>query len=178
RAGVLEVPVTAGKRCTAIRRAFVPADRLRAATDALAARLGKIVVGDPRRDDVRMGPLVTRAQQEAALQGIRRIGAEVAFISGSIDPPDLDGIDREKSAFLAPTLLRVADSATAHAVHETEVFGPVASILAYRDADDAFRLVARGGGSLVASIYGEDRDFLTKAVGELASLHGRLLVVD
>jgi 3,4-dehydroadipyl-CoA semialdehyde dehydrogenase len=90
----------------------------------------------------------------------------------------LDGVDAAKSAFVAPTLLSAKDPASAQAVHDTEVFGPAATILAYRDAGEAFTLVARGGGSLVASLYGEDRDFLTRALTELGSFHGRLLVVD
>jgi 3,4-dehydroadipyl-CoA semialdehyde dehydrogenase len=173
-----EMTVKAGQKCTAIRRVFVPAEHADAATEALAARLTKVAVGDPRRDDVRMGPVVTRAQQDAALQGIRRIAAEASFVTGGADAPALDGIDAAKSAFVAPTLMRAKDSAQASAVHDTEVFGPAATILTYRDAAEAFRLVGRGGGSLVASVFGADRDFLARAVGELASLHGRLLMVD
>jgi 3,4-dehydroadipyl-CoA semialdehyde dehydrogenase len=175
---VREMTVKAGQKCTAIRRVFVPSARVDAVTEALAARLAKVAVGDPRHEDVRMGPVVTRTQQDAALQAIRRIAAEASFICGGPDAPVLDGIDPHKSSFVAPTLLKVDDPARAQAVHDTEVFGPAASILGYRDENDAFRLVARGGGSLVASIYGEDRDFLVKAAGELGSAHGRLLVVD
>jgi len=175
---VREMTVKAGQKCTAIRRAFVPADRVDAVTEALAARLAKTTVGDPRRDETRMGPVVTRSQQAAALQGIRRLAGEGTFARGGAEPPAIDGIDPQKSAFVAPTLLKVSDPASARAVHDTEVFGPAASVLGYRDADDAFRLVARGGGSLVASIYGDDRDFLARAVHELGAAHGRLLLID
>jgi len=175
---VREMTVKAGQKCTAIRRAVVPAARAGEVTAALAARLAKVVVGDPRREEVRMGPVVTRAQQAAALQGIRQIAREAAVVCGGADAPALEGIDPEKSSFVAPTLLKVEDSAGASAVHETEVFGPAATVLAYRDAEDAFRLIARGGGSLVASVFGDDRDFLSRAVSELGSSHGRLLVVD
>jgi len=75
-------------------------------------------------------------------------------------------------------LLRVKDPATAKAVHEVEVFGPAATIVAYRDEADATALVARGGGSLVASVYGDDRDFLLRIVSEIAPSHGRILAVD
>src|SRR5712691_6447373 len=175
---VREMTVKAGQKCTAIRRVFVPAARADAVTEALAARLAKVVVGDPRREDVRMGPVVTHAQQAAALKGISRLAEEASFICGGPQAPALDGIDPEKSSFVAPTLLKAKDSAQAQAVHDTEVFGPAATILAYRDEDDAFRLVARGGGSLVASVYGDDREFLSRVVAELGSFHGRLLVVD
>src|SRR5262245_52171474 len=175
---VREMTVKAGQKCTAIRRAFVPADRVDAVTEALAARLAKTTVGDPRRDETRMGPVVTRSQQAAALQGIRRLAGEGSFAHGGVEAPSIDGVDPKKSAFLAATVLKVADPASARAVHDTEVFGPAASVLGYRDADDAFRLVARGGGSLVASIYGDDRDFLARAVHELGAAHGRLLLVE
>ncbi|MBI4274254.1 MAG: 3,4-dehydroadipyl-CoA semialdehyde dehydrogenase [Rhizobiales bacterium] len=175
---VREMTAKAGQKCTAIRRIFVPAGRMDDATEALKARLAKVVVGDPRREDVRMGPLVTRAQQTVALDGIGRLAGEASIVSGNAKAPALEGIDPEKSSFVAPTLLRVKDTTTARAVHDTEVFGPVATIIPYRDEKDAFALIARGGGSLVASIYGDDRVFLARAVGELGSMHGRLLVVE
>jgi len=175
---VREMTVKAGQKCTAIRRVFVPAARAEQTTQALAARLSKVVVGDPRREEVRMGPVVTRAQQQATLDAIRVIAREATFVCGAADAPAVSGVDPARSCFVAPTLLRIEDPAQANAVHDTEVFGPAASILVYHDADEAFRLIARGGGSLVASVYGDDGDFLGRAVNELAGFHGRLLVVD
>jgi 3,4-dehydroadipyl-CoA semialdehyde dehydrogenase len=175
---VREMTVKAGQKCTAIRRVFVPAERGNVVTEALAARLGNIVVGDPRREDVRMGPLVTRAQQVAALEGIARLAREASFVSGGAKAPALDGIDPEKSSFVAPTLMKAQNAGAASAVHDTEVFGPAATIVAYRDEAEAFALVARGGGSLVASVYGDDLAFLARAVGALGASHGRLLMVD
>ena len=172
-----EMTIKAGQKCTAIRRVFVPAQQASAVTEALAARLGKTTVGDPRDEKTRMGPLVTRAQQAAALDGIRRLESEADFVTGSLNPPKLAGIDEDKSAFLAPTLLKVENGA-GQAVHDTEVFGPCATIVSYKDEADAFALVARGGGSLVASVFGEDRDFLARAVSELGASHGRILAVE
>jgi 3,4-dehydroadipyl-CoA semialdehyde dehydrogenase len=175
---VREMTVKAGQKCTAIRRIFVPADRADAVAEALSARLKGTKVGDPRQDDVRMGPVVTKAQQAAAFDGIRKLAGEAAIVCGGAEPPALDGIDRETSAFVAPTLLRVKDAGSAQAVHEVEVFGPAATIVPYRDEADASTLVARGGGSLVASVYGEDPDFLARMVGEIGPSHGRLLMID
>jgi 3,4-dehydroadipyl-CoA semialdehyde dehydrogenase len=121
---------------------------------------------------------VTRAQQAAAFEGIRRLASEAAIVCGGAEAPALDGIDKNKSAFVAPTLLKLKDVGTAQAVHEVEVFGPAATIVPYRDEQDAAALIARGGGSLVASVYGEDRDFLAGIVSEIAPSHGRVLVVD
>ena len=174
---VREMTVKAGQKCTAIRRAFVPAGRAAAATEAIAARLAKTVVGDPRREDVRMGPVVTRTQQAAALQGIAALAREAKVICGGASAPSLEGIDPAKSAFVAPTLLQ-AENAGAAGPHEIEVFGPAATVIPYKDEQDAFALAARGGGSLVASVYSDDRAFLARAVAELGSGHGRVLAVD
>jgi 3,4-dehydroadipyl-CoA semialdehyde dehydrogenase len=173
-----EMTVKAGQKCTAIRRIFVPADKADAVADALAAKLKSTKVGDPRQDDTRMGPVVTRGQQAAAFDGIRRLAGEATVVCGGAEAPELDGIDKSKSAFVAPTLLKAKDPASARAVHEVEVFGPAATIVAYRDEQDACALIARGGGSLVASIYGEDKDLLARIVGEIGPGHGRILAVD
>jgi 3,4-dehydroadipyl-CoA semialdehyde dehydrogenase len=175
---VREMTVKAGQKCTAIRRIFVPAQNADAIAEAIAAKLKGTTVGDPRREDVRMGPLVTRAQRAAATEGIRRLAGEAAFVCGGTEPPALDGIDAAKSAFLAPTLLRVREAGTARAVHEVEVFGPAATLVPYRDEKDASALVARGGGSLVASVYGADAEWLARMVDDIAPGHGRILVVD
>jgi 3,4-dehydroadipyl-CoA semialdehyde dehydrogenase len=173
-----EMTVKAGQKCTAIRRVFVLAGMADAVTDALAAKLKGTKVGDPREESTRMGPVVTKGQQAAAFDGIRRLAAEAAVVCGGPDAPALDGIDQAKSAFVAPTLLRAKDAAGARAVHEVEVFGPAATVIPYRDERDASALIARGGGSLVASVYGEDKDFLARIVSEIGPSHGRILAVD
>src|SRR2546427_2238748 len=175
---VREMTVKAGQKCTAIRRIFVPAGKADAVADALAEKLKGTKIGDPRQADTRMGPLVTRGQQAAAFDGIRRLATEAAIVCGGTDAPTLDGIDKNRSAFVAPTLLKLKDAGSAQAVHEVEVFGPAATIVPYRDEPDAAGLIARGGGSLVASVYGEDTDFLVRIVSEIAPSHGRILAVD
>jgi hypothetical protein len=125
-----------------------------------------------------MGSVVTRAQQAAAFDGIRQLMGEAAAVCGGFEPPAIDGVDPDKSAFVAPTLLRTDDATEAEAVHEVEVFGPAATVVPYRDEQEAAVLVRRGGGSLVASIYGEDRNFLARMAREIGPSHGRLLLVD
>ncbi|MGA7490747.1 MAG: 3,4-dehydroadipyl-CoA semialdehyde dehydrogenase [Xanthobacteraceae bacterium] len=175
---VREMTVKAGQKCTAIRRVFAQPQVAGAVADALAAKLKGTKVGDPRAADTRMGPVVTRAQQAAAFEGIRRLASEAAIVCGGAEPPALDGIDAGRSAFVAPTLLRLNDAGTATAVHEVEVFGPAATVVPYRDEADAVALIARGGGSLVASVYGDDADFLARIVSAIGPGHGRLLMVD
>jgi 3,4-dehydroadipyl-CoA semialdehyde dehydrogenase len=175
---VREMTVKAGQKCTAIRRIFVPAESADAVAQALASKLKATKVGDPRQEDTRMGPLVTRAQQSAAFDGISRLSAEAAVLCGGAEAPALDGIDPQKSAFVGPTLMRLNEPTSARAVHEVEVFGPAATIVSYRNTKEAAELVARGGGSLVASLYGEDVDALASLVAEIAPGHGRLLVIE
>src|SRR5262249_5050732 len=159
-------------------RIFVSADAADAVTDALAEKLKATRVGDPRAAETRMGPVVTPGQQAAAFDGIARLAAEASVITGGAEAPALVGIDASKSAFVARTLLRVKNAASAKAVHAVEVFGPAATVVPYRDEAEAAALVARGGGSLVASVYGEDRDFLMRMVSEIGPSHGRILAVD
>ena len=173
-----EMTVKAGQKCTAIRRIFVPADKADAIAEALAAKLKTTKVGDPRNADTRMGPLVNQAQQTAAFDGIRRLAAEAKAITGGADPPAIEGIDASKAAFVAPTLMKVDDAGGAEAVHEVEVFGPAATVVPYRNEANAATLIARGGGSLVASVYGEDLAWLARIAGEIGPGHGRLLMVD
>jgi 3,4-dehydroadipyl-CoA semialdehyde dehydrogenase len=174
---VREMTVKAGQKCTAIRRIFVPTEQAGPVTDALADKLKAVKVGDPRDADTRMGPLVTRAQQKAALEGVQRLATEASIVCGG-DAPQLAGIDAQQSAFVAPTLMRAKDAATAKAVHEVEIFGPAATVVGYGNLEDACALIARGGGSLVASIYGEDKNFLMRMIAEIGPGHGRILAVD
>ncbi|MEA2977308.1 MAG: 3,4-dehydroadipyl-CoA semialdehyde dehydrogenase [Alphaproteobacteria bacterium] len=175
---IREMTVKAGQKCTAIRRVFVPAGQADAVSETLKSKLAAIVVGDPRREDVRMGPVVSRGQQAAAFEGIRRLAGETSVVYGGAETPKLDGIDPAKSAFISPTLLRAKEGSTAQAVHEVEIFGPAATIVPYRNEEEASSLIARGGGSLVASIFGEDKAALARLVGAIAPSHGRVLAVD
>jgi len=172
-----EMTVKAGQKCTAIRRVFVPTERADAVAEALVARLTKTTLGDPRNEATRMGPVITRGQQAAAFDGILKIAREAQVLTGGATAPAIDGIDPDKSAFVAPTLMCAPD-ANGSAVHDTEVFGPSATIIPYKDEAQAFALVARGGGSLVASVFGDDRAFFARAVAELGPSHGRLLMVE
>ena len=171
---VKEMTVKAGQKCTAIRRAMVPAAHLDAAAEALEAALGEVAVGDPRLESTDMGALVGLAQRD-------EVAASVAALLQAADPVvdscDLSGVDPVAGAFMAPTLLRARD-ARADAIHTTEAFGPVAMLVPYRTLDEAVELVAAGGGSLVASLYGGDRDEIASLTLGIASHHGRVLAVD
>lgn len=170
-----EMTIKAGQKCTAIRRIFVPQSQLESVQQALVAKLSKTVAGDPAREGVNYGPLVSAAQKEAAIAGVESLLQEAEMLYEG----DQTTVDGESSGFyFTQKLLLCRDPLAAHRVHETEVFGPVATLMPYENAQQLFDLVRRGGGSLVSSLFTNDDAFAEEAVLELASSHGRLLVVD
>jgi oxepin-CoA hydrolase/3-oxo-5,6-dehydrosuberyl-CoA semialdehyde dehydrogenase len=175
---VREMTVKAGQKCTAIRRAIVPAASVDAVVEALRAALGRVVVGDPRREDVKMGPVASLAQRREVREQLARLEREAQVVVGGSSLPQLAGADGEKGAFFAPTLLLCRDADAATAVHEVEAFGPVCTIVPYRDTAHAVALARRGGGSLVSSVFTADDEVASKLVLGLAPWHGRILVVN
>ncbi|WP_088320082.1 phenylacetic acid degradation bifunctional protein PaaZ [Kineosporia sp. R_H_3] len=174
---VAELTCKAGQRCTAIRRVLVPQDLVGPVCDALVDRLRQVVVGAPGADGVTMGALAGPDQRAAVLDGIERLRVAGPVLTGG-GPPELAvGADPRRGAFVAPTLLR-ADDAQAAAPHEVEAFGPVATVVGYRDVPHAVELLARGGGSLVASLVSADDAVVRAVVLGAAAHHGRVLVLD
>ncbi len=172
-----EMTQKSGQKCTANRRIFVPKDMIDRVEEDLSARLGDVKVGDPARKEVNMGPLATAQQRRDFREGVAKLeasGARIVF--GSATECDPLGADAEKGFFVGPVLLRADAPASADAVHELEVFGPCATLMPYEDADEAVALVARGGGGLVASVYGDDRKLLPKLILGVAPYHGRVLL--
>ncbi|HEX6836441.1 MAG TPA: 3,4-dehydroadipyl-CoA semialdehyde dehydrogenase [Polyangia bacterium] len=168
----------AGQKCTAIRRVVVPEEMLEAVREDLVERLGAIKVGDPSREDVGMGPVATKKQQEDVRAGIARLREEAdSVFGGDGSVAEAAGVPKDKGFFVSPVLLQVRDGKSARRVHEFEVFGPVSSIIAYSgEAKDAVAIVARGGGGLVSSVYSDDRAFLGDMAFGLAPYHGRLFL--
>jgi oxepin-CoA hydrolase/3-oxo-5,6-dehydrosuberyl-CoA semialdehyde dehydrogenase len=165
-----------GQKCTAVRRIFIPEARLKEVEEELAARLSAVKIGNPALKEVGMGPVATAAQLEDVKAGIARLREEAEVVSG--DPhvkPQAIGVEGGKGYFISPVLLRVRDSANARAVHNHEVFGPVATILPYGgSAEEVSQLVRRGGGGLVASVYSDDRAFTESMFEGIAAFSGRL----
>ena len=181
---VVELTTKAGQKCTAIRRAIVPTSSVDAVVEAVGARLTeRTVLGDPRAEGVTMGPLASTAQRDEVLRQVARLtaaGGEIVL--GSTDSPEVTRADGSRGpapegAFVAPLLLRFADAAQ-DAVHETEAFGPVSSLLTYDTVDEASDLIARGGGSLVTSVATHDPAFAVALVSRAAAYNGRILLLD
>lgn len=172
-----EMTTKAGQKCTAIRKALVPAAHADAVVQAIKAALAKVVVGDPRLEQVRMGPLAALAQRREVLARLAELRQEAQLVSGD-GALDLAGADWEKGAFLAPSLLFCREPKQAKAVHTVEAFGPVCTVVPYDSTAEAIAFARRGEGSLVASVFTADNAIATDLVLGLAPLHGRLLVVN
>jgi 3,4-dehydroadipyl-CoA semialdehyde dehydrogenase len=169
-----DITQKAGQKCTAIRRVLVPDALASRVAEECAAALDAIVVGDPAVEGVRMGPLATRAQLEHVRDGIARLRATATILAGEAAVSPL-GVPAGRGFFVRPTLLRA--DATDVAVHQREVFGPVATVLGYSgQSHEAADIVARAQGGLVASIYSDDADFVHALAMELAPYHGRLFL--
>ena len=169
-----EMTIKSGQKCTAIRRIFVPADLFDAAAQAIGARLAKTTVGDPRNEAVRMGAVVSRAQKQHVIDGVAALKTAAGVLYDGSSAPLIDA--DASSCCVTPTLLGARD-ASADVLHDVEVFGPVATLMAYTDLSHAHQMIRRGQGSLVASVYGEDPAALAQAAIELAPSHGRVHVL-
>jgi oxepin-CoA hydrolase / 3-oxo-5,6-dehydrosuberyl-CoA semialdehyde dehydrogenase len=173
-----EMTVKAGQKCTAIRRVMVPRQHAASAAAAIATRLAGVAIGDPRRDDVRMGPLASTAQRAAVRAAIAELCEETEIVAGDPERVAPLGADPVSGAFMGPVLLACANPLAATRVHAVEPFGPVATLMPYDALDDAVTLVAMGEGSLVASVFTHDDVVADHLVFGLAPWNGRVLVID
>ncbi len=170
---VTEMTTKAGQKCTAIRRAIVPAEQADALVEAVRDRIAtKVVVGDPREEGVTMGSLASVEQRDEVLRQVAKLvegGGRIVLGEGQTPGED--------TAFLSPILLRFDDPEAAR-VHDTEAFGPVSSVITYSSPEQAAALVVRGGGSLVTSVASADPAFVAGLTRSVASANGRMLVLD
>jgi 3,4-dehydroadipyl-CoA semialdehyde dehydrogenase len=175
---VREMTLKAGQKCTTIRRVLVPRPQLRAFGDAVSSRLSSMKVGNPRNPEAKVGPVVNKAQQSSCLEGLAKLKEECAVLFGgdkNFQPLDADP---QKSAFVQPALLSCKDGLEAKYVHDVEVFGPVATLVAYDRLEDLVAITRRGLGSLVASVFSNDASFTRETILGIGDLHGRVLAVN
>ncbi len=169
-----EMTTKAGQKCTAIRRIIAPENHVQAVIEALSARLSKTVIGDPKLETTRMGALVSNGQKRDVLEKVAIIGQEAERVYGNPNDFSVDGADAEKGAFLPPMLFYCANPDAARRVHDTEAFGPVSTVMGYRDIDHAIELVNKGQGSLVASVITHDPKVARDVAMGAGAYHGRL----
>ncbi len=175
---VREMTVKAGQKCTAIRRTIVPASLMDATQEAITARLAKITVGDPRLESVRMGALASQSQLASVRDQVAKLRKVATLVFGDPQSVTLQGEGLDKGAFISPILLRTDDPWAAEAVHELEAFGPVSTLMPYRDLDDAIALANHGKGSLVASAFTYDSQVARQLVLGSGAFHGRMVLLN
>ena len=177
---VRDISQKAGQKCTAIRRVFVPRERLDDVRERLVERLAELKVGDPSREDVNLGPVATKKQRDDVLAGLDRlVRAGAKAVVGGKAPASLLGVEAGKGFFVAATLLECASADAVSDVHAHEVFGPSTTLLPYEPSEGVGKLAAivrRGGGGLVASLYSDDKAFTRELVLAIASAHGRIVI--
>ena len=174
---VTEMTVKAGQKCTAIRRAFVPAGVAGQVAEAVRDRLAAVVVGNPAADGVRMGALASLEQREEVRRSVKTLLTAGRLVFGDPDHVEVVEASAERGAFIAPLLLSSDDPGRPEP-HQVEAFGPVSTIIGYQDPADVIELAARGRGSMVGSVVTADAEFAREVVLGLAPWHGRLLVLD
>ena len=173
-----EITVKTGQKCTAVRRILVPEDKVEAVQEALIGRLAKTVIGDPQQEGVRMGALASPMQVGRVKENVELLMQSQDVVYGDMNSFEVQGADRSKGAFFSPILFRNDDPFNKTDVHTIEAFGPISSILPYKNLDDAIELAAMGKGSLVSSIVtADDKIGREYAVGA-AYMHGRILVLN
>jgi oxepin-CoA hydrolase/3-oxo-5,6-dehydrosuberyl-CoA semialdehyde dehydrogenase len=173
-----EMTGKAGQKCTAIRRVIVPEQYVDAVGERLRARLGKIVVGNPKVEGVRMGALASMDQHRDVSERVEMLarGNEVLF--SARDGFNPVGDNCASGAFFSPTLILCRNGMDNDAVHDVEAFGPVSTMMTYRDIDEALHLAARGKGSLVTTLVTKDPAIAAHAVPVAAASHGRVHILD
>ncbi len=175
---VREMTLKAGQKCTTIRRVLVPRRQLKAFGDAVTTRLSAMKVGNPRNPDVKVGPVVNKAQQSSCLEGLAKLKEECEVLFGGDKNFQAIDADPRKSAFVQPALLSCKNGLNAKYVHDVEVFGPVATLVAYDGLEDLIAITRRGLGSLVASVFSSDASFTRDTILGIGDLHGRILAVN
>ncbi|MFD1795475.1 phenylacetic acid degradation bifunctional protein PaaZ [Paracoccus aurantiacus] len=170
-----EMTTKAGQKCTAIRRAIVPADYVDAVIKALGDRLAKNVAGDPAVEGTRMGPLASLDQRDEVRDRIADLKGSSRIVLGDPDDVRVASGDAKKGAFINPVVLLADDPAQA-AANDVEAFGPVVTLMPYADIDEAVALTHRGKGSLVASVFTDSKDVAEEMVIGMAPMHGRVLI--
>jgi oxepin-CoA hydrolase/3-oxo-5,6-dehydrosuberyl-CoA semialdehyde dehydrogenase len=173
-----EMTLKAGQRCTGVRRIFVPEDKMEDMSKALSAALAQTVIGDPLNEKVRMGSLAGESQLKEVKAQTQKLLAVSQLIYGSMDSVELVDADMHKGAFMSPILMLNTNPFATKEVHELEAFGPVSTLMPYKNMEDAIALSKLGKGSLVSTIvtanYKEAKQYVLGA----ASYHGRILVLN
>ena len=175
---VKEITIKAGQKCTAVRRIIVPEDFIEAVQKGISERLSSTIIGDPSVEGVRMGALATKTQVARVRASVEKLMASQEIVYGDLDRFDVVGANKNSGAFFPPILFLNSDPFNKTACHEIEAFGPVSTLMPYKNLDDAITIANMGKGSLVSSIVTPNNKEAVDYVLGAASMHGRILVLN
>jgi oxepin-CoA hydrolase / 3-oxo-5,6-dehydrosuberyl-CoA semialdehyde dehydrogenase len=175
---VKEITIKAGQKCTAVRRIIVPEEFIEAVQKGISERLSSTIIGDPSAEGVRMGALATKTQVARVRASVEKLMASQEIVYGDLDRFDVVGADKNSGAFFSPILFLNTDPFNKTACHEIEAFGPVSTLMPYKNLDDAITIANMGKGSLVSSIVTPNNKEAVDYVLGAASMHGRILVLN
>ncbi len=175
---VREMTTKAGQKCTAIRRIFVPEELMDEVQSAISGRLATTVIGDPSVEGVRMGSLASLDQAKEVREKVEALSKSQKIVFGDMDNFEVVGADKNIGAFFPPILFRNDNPFESTDVHSIEAFGPVSTIMPYKNMEEAIELSKMGLGSLVSTIVTPDYDEAKEYVLGAANMHGRILVLN
>lgn len=173
-----EMTTKAGQKCTAVRRIFVPADRMEDAWKSLSAAVSQTTIGNPLNEKVRMGSLAGLDQRNEVRAQVQKLLASSRIIYGSLDSVEVIDADPAKGAFISPLILLNEKPFQSSEPHEVEAFGPVSTLMPYKGMEEAIELSKMGKGSLCSTIVTADNQKARQYVLGAASHHGRILVLN
>jgi oxepin-CoA hydrolase / 3-oxo-5,6-dehydrosuberyl-CoA semialdehyde dehydrogenase len=173
-----EMTAKAGQKCTAVRRIFVPEDKMEDAWKAITKSLAQTTIGNPENEKVKMGSLAGLSQREEVRAQVKKLLASSQLIYGSLDSVEVIDADAKKGAFLSPLLLLNDSPFTSEEPHTIEAFGPVSTLMPYKHPDEVIELAKKGKGSLCSSVITADPGIARRYVLGAGTWHGRILILN
>lgn len=173
-----EMTSKCGQKCTAIRRIFVPENKMEDVWIATSKSLAQTTIGNPENEKVRMGSLAGQSQKKEVLEQVQKLLASSQIIYGSLDSVELIDADEKKGAFMSPLLLKNEHPFANDESHIIEAFGPVSTVMPYKNMDEAIALAKLGKGSLCSSVVTAKGSFAKEFVLNAGTYHGRILVLN
>lgn len=144
------IAMTAGQACVSATRMLVPEDRKGEVLESVSAAYAHLKVGPPSDESALIGPLIDASQRERCERFValaEEHGGKV--VSGGGRPAEF-----ERGYYFEPTVLDLPDNANPAA--QEEIFGPVLSVIGYRDVEDAIQMANDSIYGLSGQVYGAD----------------------
>lgn len=166
-----EMTVKTGQKCTAIRRTIVPENRVDEVIEALKKRLSETTIGDPVKEETRMGPLASELQANRFEEQMQKLTEVTDTVYGT-------GNGRKDGAFTGARVLLCHKPMKVDEVHTLEAFGPMTTVMPYKTKNEAILLANRADGSLVGSLFTADDEIAKEITLGCAPYHGRFMVIN